>query len=392
MTSPLAIRAFGGYALLVLVAMKFSQASAQTAEPFGYRPVEKVIEILEGLHTQVQNEGKQEATEYAEFACHCRDSTTKISNFIKECEDLINDYSAKIEEKSSELDFVSKYILKRKAQVQESEKKLAAEKKRFAEEKAKYDLEVAELDRGHDGVAMAIDTIRNVEENIARGVTTSPAFLEISKNVKGGDTSFLEVSNKVKTVRQSLKQGKSPNLLALGKELESVTALVQRGGVDPNDPDYKFKSQSIIDAMGDLMTEINERKNKVDYEFGLVETASTGPNGLQVALQFEIDAFNEEIVSNTEKQQTLTAEIAGHKEDLTTQEGIMSDDKEYLEGLTEQCEARAADWDQRTRTREDELKELVKVIDIMGGVKEADQVNERAMLQQTDGKDRKSVV
>ena len=37
-------------------------------------PVEKVINLLEGMKTEVEKEGKAEAISYQKFACFCKDS------------------------------------------------------------------------------------------------------------------------------------------------------------------------------------------------------------------------------------------------------------------------------------------------------------------------------
>merc|ERR1719353_2560568 len=61
-------------------------------------PVEKVINLLEELKTEVEEEGKSEAKTYDEFACFCKDTTKEKSDAIKTDQDNIEEYAADMQE------------------------------------------------------------------------------------------------------------------------------------------------------------------------------------------------------------------------------------------------------------------------------------------------------
>merc|ERR1719181_1056976 len=82
---------------------------------------------------------------------------------------------------------------------------------------------------------------------------------------------------------------------------------------------------------------------------------------------------------------TLQEEIAEAKEKLVTAEAQLKDDQLYLKDLTERCEIKAKEWDQRSQMRADEVTALTKALEIIeGGAKDVEAA--RLLLQEeTDG-------
>merc|ERR1719333_1859530 len=89
----------------------------------------------------------------------------------------------------------------------------------------------------------------------------------------------------------------------------------------------------------------------------------------------------------------LKTTIAEDRESLVEEEASLKDDQLYLKDLTERCEARAKDWDQRTQMRHGELEAIAEALTILkegkdGGASVADmdsEVNKRALLQKKSG-------
>merc|ERR1712194_68916 len=79
---------------------------------------------------------------------------------------------------------------------------------------------------------------------------------------------------------------------------------------------------------------------------------------------------------------TLEADFAGAKQTLIETEDMLKDDQTYLKDLTERCEARAKDWDQRSQQRGDEVKALATALEILNkGAVDQEAVNKRAFVQ-----------
>merc|ERR1719310_1027780 len=163
---------------------------------------------------------------------------------------------------------------------------------------------------------------------------------------------------------------------------KAVTAMIQgQASVDPEDPDYKYHSNDIIDLLVKLEGDFKGEKKTLDSEYNKAKKAC---DELKASLKKEMGS-NKDAMNALEKNiEKLSKEIAEHRENLVEAEAVMKDDELYLKDLTAQCEARAKDWDQRSAMRNDELTALTQALEILTkNVKDrADEVNARALLIQ----------
>merc|ERR1719473_993252 len=64
-------------------------------------PVEQVITLLEDLQTQTEEEGRDEAATYDEFACFCKDTTQEKSEAIMDDQTEVDTQTAELDEKNA---------------------------------------------------------------------------------------------------------------------------------------------------------------------------------------------------------------------------------------------------------------------------------------------------
>merc|ERR1719421_832267 len=79
-------------------------------------------------------------------------------------------------------------------------------------------------------------------------------------------------------------------------------------------------------------------------------------------------------------------DIGKAEEALSDARAMLSDDETYMKDLTAKCELKAAEWDQRSKMRGDELSALNGALGVMTDrVKvKSDQANKRALVQKDD--------
>jgi len=145
------------------------------------------------------------------------------------------------------------------------------------------------------------------------------------------------------------------------KSLHSMHALLETG-VDPDDPEYKFKSQPLIDLLEKLETDYEEKLDLVEKE---QEEREEKVKKQKKALTDELSENNERMVELKEDIDDLTEEIAQAREELVEAEEQMKDDKSYLEELTAKCHRQAVEFDQRASLRGGEVEALTNALDIM---------------------------
>merc|ERR1719223_1176091 len=79
----------------------------------------------------------------------------------------------------------------------------------------------------------------------------------------------------------------------------------------------------------------------------------------------EIDALTAEIEKKLKRTGELGIEIVDMKEDLSDTEAALMADKEYLANLEKSCATKAAEWEERKKTRAEELVALADTIKVL---------------------------
>jgi len=326
---------------------------ASTAIGTSVSPVEKVIELLSDLKSEVVTEGTNEATTYDAFACFCKTTTEEKSTSVTGGQDNIESLSANIAAKTATREEKIDEVQTRKKKQEELAMTLKETQVRLAKERAEYEVTNADLSKA----------ISSLENAIAAMDKSKPSsFLAVNADVKKS-LELAQVLNLVKTPKARM-----------------VAAFLQTK-VDPDDPEYKYHSQEIVDVMQDLNKDFNSESKQVNEEWSKTESAE---NALILDLDGQMSANSDSIVTLKRDVSTLASEIAEAREDLVGAEVLMKDDQLYLKDLTQRCEQRAGAYDQRSAMRADEIKALTQALTLLTDrVKGADEsANERAFIQE----------
>jgi len=315
-------------------------------------PVEKVIDLLEDLIDETETEGRAEAKTYDEFACFCKDTTLDKSTSVTDGQDNIESLSASISEKTATRNDKIDEIASRKKRQEELATTLEETKVRLEKERAEYEATAADLSK-------AISSLENAMASLSEA---KPSLLSVKEEVK-----------KSLALAQILGVVQEPRVKAVTSFLQS--------SVDPDDPEYKYHSQGILDVLSDTLKDFNNEKKDVDTEWEKTETAE---NNLITDTEGQMTENKNSIETLEGDVETLATEIAGHREDLVDAEGLLKDDELYLKDLTERCEQRAHAFDQRSTMRAQELEALNTATGILKDrVKGKDEsANERAFVQE----------
>ncbi|CAK0907091.1 unnamed protein product [Prorocentrum cordatum] len=318
----------------------------------GVTPVEKVLTLLDDLKANIEQEGTAESQEYDKFACFCRDATGGRSSSIllrKEESDIL---SASIAEDTASQATKAEELSERKAKHEEMEAELAATKDQLAKDTAQYNYDAADLSKAISSLANAMTALHDAK--------TPPSAAMLL------------------ALRSSVAKG-SQLARTLDSRLPKAQAFLQ-AKVEPTSPEYKYHSDGIISTIEDLHTEFTAKKTTLDADF----TSAKGAAEAKIAaLEGDLSNNDAAMVTLETAISTLSLNLAAHKEGMIMVEALLKDDKVYLKDLTERCEARAHDWDQRSQMRADELSAITEARAIIAGrVQGMDEaVNIRALVQ-----------
>jgi len=305
-------------------------------------PIEKVITLIEGLKKEVVTEGKSEAAAYAKFACFCKKNTKKESKEIIKGNDKIGVLSADLKSETQTKKVEQSENSKRSKKGEAMTRALASEVSQCRRDQAEYEKNAADMSKAVSSLVGAIKSTR----------TSKPknAFIQVR-----------EVADRSPVTKQL------------------VDSFLQRAKVDPSDPEYDYHSNDIIELMQGLLKDFRGKKSNLDKSW----KARKGACGkIQKAYQKSLLSNKDAMNQNKKDIQKVGQKIAGDREKMVGTKSTLKDDKRYLAAVTTSCEARAVEWDQRSKQRNDEINSLSAALKILGvRVKSADKVNKRAFVQ-----------
>jgi len=183
-------------------------------------------------------------------------------------------------------------------------------------------------------------------------------------------------------LQQSLDLADVMGLIAPARR-SALSAFLQTG-VDPADPTYAYHSEHIIRTLKDLLGDFRGEKKELDDEW---DKTDKNCKATKDSLSGKIDSNSDAMDTLEGEIDGLTGDIALARENLVNAEALLKDDQTYLKDLTERCETRARDWDQRSQMRGDELQALASALELLtNNISSLDTaVNERALLLQEKG-------
>jgi len=318
-------------ALLFIGALSAAEANLDEVSP-----VEKVVTMLEDLQTQVVVEGKAEAKTYDKFACFCKDMTAEKTDAINSGTDKSADLSALIEQLTNDRSEADDDINDLNKKIDELDKSMKENKEKRAAEKATFDALHAELTKGITDLTNAVNTLKGSRPS-----------------------SLMSLKSMIKTIRQAAFMGD-----AMGHSPKTQKALAGLLQQDPEVPmeDFTFHSEEIISTIEGLQSDFKTKLSEVKIE----ETKAVSDFDLQ--LQADTDeraAAAKELKDTTELKAQKMEAIAASSKELTETSATLTDDQNYLKDLTEKCNSKSKEWDQRSQMRQDELTALTTALTIV---------------------------
>jgi hypothetical protein len=318
----------------------------------GGNPIQKVIALLGQLSDQIAKEGKAEAAEYDKFACFCKEQADDKLYNIEKSDKKIEELTAVIEKLTAEIEDLDQEIEDLGKKITEIEGEESSEKDKRKSDKEKYD----EQDEKTKTAITAI------EEAMV-------ALQDSKKELKDAKVDLIKLHSTL-----------SKKLSASQLQVVSGILGVQDGGKPGQPAAYNYQGNDIIDTLRELGRQFKDTKKQQDED----ELASKFKSekkllGLLNERKFaeKAKAEKEELVA-TKTEQKSTAE-----DDKTTETENRDSDQSFLDELTEKCQSRAEQWDQRSTTRSGELTAIMEAkTALQGGATENYDKGNLAGLQQ----------
>merc|ERR1719450_293699 len=122
-----------------------------------------------------------------------------------------------------------------------------------------------------------------------------------------------------------------------------------------------------------------------DFAFDVTELKINGEHTLLMQKLIDEKKAGEKLLADANKIKAEDMKkIAESQQQLTATTAQMTDDQAYLKELTEVCNARSKDWDQRSKMRQDELTALTSALSIVKSRVSAKTTEKTVRLAQQD--------
>eukprot|EP00418_Pyrodinium_bahamense_P008885 CAMPEP_0179126276 /NCGR_PEP_ID=MMETSP0796-20121207/59766_1 /TAXON_ID=73915 /ORGANISM="Pyrodinium bahamense, Strain pbaha01" /LENGTH=651 /DNA_ID=CAMNT_0020825021 /DNA_START=126 /DNA_END=2081 /DNA_ORIENTATION=- len=301
-------------------------------------PVQKVIELLQGMSNKGKSEKHAEQVQFAAYKQFCDDTAEEKKRAIEEANEKIDMLKADIEKYTADAAMLSKEIAAHDEDISVWKGDIKAATKVRTLEKAQYDAMHQDYSESVDALQRAIAVLKSQDKTRpqAASLTQVSALQELSlipKEAKRAIDSFLA---------QDPEEGLA------------VSA--------PEAYGYEFQSDHVIDMLEKLLDKFISKRTDLEKE-----EANT-----QHAFEMLMQDLNAQIAQatedRTEKAETKAKKLqakADAEGDLADTTSTRDSDMAYLADLTATCEQKAADFESRQQLRAEEIVAIEKAIEIL---------------------------
>jgi hypothetical protein len=309
-------------------------------------PVEKVVELMNGMLAKGKDEKHAEEVQFAEYKQWCDDTSVEKTRAIAEANEEIEKLSADIEKYTADAELLAKEITEHDEDIAAwtGDLKAAATVRQW--EKASYDTT-------HKDYSESISALERAIEVLKEQAHDRPQAAASLLQLQAVKTSSL------RTVDQDAQRSIDA-FLALQQSTSYSTAATAMAA--PEADGYEFQSHGVIEMLHKLLDkfeaeltalENEERSNQQAYEM------------LKQDLEAEIATAKDARSTKLEvkaKKLEAKADAEGDRDDTTRTRNA---DQKYLDDVTATCAQKASDFEARQKLRAEEIVAIEKAIEII---------------------------
>jgi DNA repair exonuclease SbcCD ATPase subunit len=293
--------------------------------------MEKVITLLKSLSAKVTAEGKKEAAQYDKFACFCKEQADEKLYSIEKSEAKIADLKAEIKELDTAIAELNSEISTLSTDISGWEKEIKDKTDKRNGEHDEYLVKAKDMNEAIDACGAAIDALKDSKSSM-----------------KGAKVDFAQVQKATGSLIAALSSKPvlttAPGAVALVSKLSSEQA-----------PKFEYQSNDIIATLDGLLKTFKKMKKNLDIQEhdinSAFESAVLGLNNQKKFAEQERAEKEAIVEGKTEKMNAA-------KDDKDEETKDKDADDAFMKEMTTKCEDTALLFDQRSKTRADELTAL----------------------------------
>jgi len=297
-------------------------------------PVQKVIEMMNGMLEKGKKEKHEEQVQFAAYKQFCDDTSVEKQRAIEEAEESIEVLKADIEKAVSDAAALTKKIAKLDEDLATWKGDIKATTKVREIEKADYDTMHKDYSESIDALERAIAVLKKQDHDRAQA-----ALLQVSSG------SLIPEEAK-RTIEAFLAEDPAEGLAVSAPEANA----------------YEFQSGGVIEMLEKLLDKFIAERTTLEKE---EMNSKHAYDMLMQDLKAQIDqdeTDRDESAATKAKRLQAKADAEGDLKDTTS---TMEEDKKYLADLTSTCEQKASAFESRQQLRAEEIEAVEKAIEIV---------------------------
>jgi len=295
-------------------------------------PIQKVIEMMDGMLTKGKEEKHQEEVSFTTFKVWCDQTRTETTKAIKDGADKIVQLNADIEKASADAENLKGEIKDLEVNINTADDELKAATKIRQKENADYKAVHFDLSESVDALARAVEVLK-------------------SKDVKVAQASLLQLQNMPQIPEH--EKAVITSFLAMVSNSDSGA---------PEAAGYEFQSGGIVSMMEKLKLKFEDQRLGAEK----AEIAAKG-NFETLAQQLSDDMKNMEksVEQKTEKKAERLSDAADAKGELEITTQAKGEDETKLSDTNAECSARTDEFEKNQVLRSEEVKAIATAKEIL---------------------------
>jgi chromosome segregation ATPase len=308
------------------------------------RPVSKVISLLKDMQKQLEGEAEEDQEVYDKMACWCTTNDKEKTKSIAEAEQHIAELTSSIEEGAAKSAQLS-------TEIKNLEKEVSANQIALDKATALRTKQLAEFNEEEKDLLQSIQALGNAVVVLKKH---NSAFLQSDSTVIPNIKTMLK--------HQFYKFSDILDATISPSEKRIVNQFLQSQSASGKVPAYAPQSGEIFGILSNMKetfeanlstTQKEEIENQKAYE------------GLKAAKQEEISAGQEQIDKKTDELAATDEKLANNKQDLEDTRNSLSADEKFLADLKEKCKQTDQEYEQRQKTRRDEISAVSEALNFL---------------------------
>merc|ERR1719473_446258 len=311
------------------------------------RPVSKVITLLKDMLKQLEKEAEEDEEIYDKMACWCETNDKEKTKAIADAEQRIADLTTKIEE-------LTAGSARLNTEIKNLEKEVAKNQQALDQATAIREKQLAEFNEEEKDNLQAISALKSAIVVLSKH---HPSALQTD--------SLIHIASKVQQLMHKhaevLREAITP------KQRKTVASFIQ-APADYFDAKPTFK-QAYAPQSGQIFGILQQMKETFEANLASSQKEENenqkAYEDLKAAKEAEIQAGQEQIETKTQELADTDEKLAQSKQDIEDTRASLAADEKFLADLKEKCQMTDQEWEERQKTRQEEMAAVSKALAIL---------------------------